>query len=97
MTTQSVAAPPAVGQAAPAQATETSSPSRLKGVMVFLVTLLVIGAAGVWGYSQWWAPMQQADRAAQVKYDQCLAEVKAYEGTPSYQGRVDQCASLYSG
>ena len=97
MTTSSVAVPASVGQAAPASAGQASSSSRGKGVVVFLAILLLLAAVGAWGYTQWWAPMQQAEQATQARYGQCIAEVAAYEGTPSYQARVDQCATLYSG
>ena len=97
VTTHSVAVPPAGIEAASPAGTEAASTSGKKGAALVLATVLTLGAAGAWGYTQWWTPRQEAQQAAQAKYQTCLDEVKVYEGTASYQSRVDQCATLHTG
>ena len=70
--------------------TEESSSGR-KATALLLATLLTLGAAGALGYTQWWLPREQAQQAAQLKYEQCLQEVKVYRGKKSYKGRLGQC------
>lgn len=97
----SVAVAPTGGVAAAPTGTEapssSSSSSKVKGLVVALVTVLTLAAGAVFVYSQWWAPRQAAEQAAKAKYSACLDEVKAYEGTDSYAARAGQCASLYAG
>ena len=75
--------------AAPEDAAAPSSGK--KGTAILVAMLLALGAAGALGYTQWWVPREQAQQTAQVKYEQCLREVKAYRGKHSYKARVAQC------
>lgn len=97
MTTHSVTAPPAGIEAASPTGTKAASSSGKKGAALLVATVLTLGATGALGYTQWWAPRQEAQQVAQAKYQTCLDEVKVYEGTDSYQSRVDQCATLHTG
>ena len=97
MTTHSVAVPPAGIEAAAPAGTEAASSSGRRGAALVVATVLTLGAAGAWGYTQWWAPRQEAQQAAEAKYQTCLDEVQVYAGTDSYQTRVDQCATQYTG
>jgi len=84
----------AVSEAAapPGDAEATSSGS--KAVALVVAILLALGAAAALGYTQWWVPREQAQQTAQLKYEQCLQEVKAYKGKRGYQARVTQCNSI---
>ena len=97
MTTHSVAVPPAGVEAASPSGTKAASSSGRKGAALLVATVLTLGSVGAWGYTQWWAPQQEAQQAAEAKYQTCLDEVKVYLGTDSYQSRADQCATLYAG
>lgn len=97
MTTSSVAVSPSGTEAVSPADGQAASPSGRKGAALLVATVLTLGSAGAWGYLQWWEPRQQTQQVAQVKYDRCLEEVKAYVGTASYPDRVSQCADLYTG
>ncbi len=102
--TSSVAVSPTAPEAASAPGTEAAppsegkaaSPSGAKKVAILVATVLTLGSVGGLGYTQWWAPKQEAQEVARVAYDRCLDEVKAYEGTASYDDRLTQCADLYA-
>ncbi len=96
MTTSVAVSPPGTVAAAPSGA-EAAAPSSRKGLVFLLAAVLILGAVAAWGYTQWWVPRQEAQQAAQVKYQLCLDEVTAYVGQPSYAGRVSQCEQLYAG
>jgi uncharacterized protein HemX len=87
---------PGTAAAAPADNEAAQRTGKKGGALLAAVLLVLLVAAGVWGYTQWWAPRQEAQQAAQLKYNHCLDEVKAYAGTPSYEGRLAQCESLYT-
>lgn len=70
------------------------STSGKKTAALVLAMLLTLGVAGVLGYTQWWVPREQAQQTAQLKYEQCLQEVKAYRGKKSYKGRLAQCDKI---
>ena len=95
--TTSVAVPPPGTVAAAPSGTEAAAPSSRKSLVFLLATVLLLGAVAAWGYTQWWVPRQEAQQAAQVKYELCLDEVKAYVGQPSHADRVAQCEQLYAG
>ena len=97
MMTSSVAEAPTSVEAPSPTSSEGASRSGRRRLALLVATVLTLGSVGGWGYTQWWVPQQQAEQAAQVKYDRCLDEVKVYEGTASYPGRVSQCAELYGG
>jgi len=78
--------------APPADAEATSSGSKAVALVVAIV--LALGAAAALGYTQWWVPREQAQQTAQLKYEQCLQEVKVYRGKHGYKARVAQCNSI---
>ena len=78
--------------ATPGDAEESSSGRKTAALL--LATLLTLGVAGALGYTQWWLPREQAEQAAQLKYEQCLQEVKVYRGKKSYKGRLAQCDKI---
>jgi predicted negative regulator of RcsB-dependent stress response len=71
-----------------------SSSSGKKAAAVLVAMLLTLGAAGALGYTQWWIPRQEAQQTAQLKYEQCLREVKAYRHKHSYKARLAQCERI---
>ena len=71
-----------------------ASPSGKKTTALLVATLLTLGAAGALGYTQWWIPRVQAEQTAQLKYEQCLQEVKVYRHKHSYKGRLAQCTKI---
>ena len=83
-------ASPYASDAAPASGDAAASSGR-KGAALVVTMLLTLGAAGVLGYTQWWVPREQAQQIAQVKYEHCLNEVKAYQGKKTYKVRLAQC------
>ena len=58
---------------------------------ILLTTLLTLGSVGLLGYTQWWIPREEAQQTAQLQYEHCLGEVKAYKGKHSYKARLAQC------
>ena len=62
-----------------------------KTAAVLLATVLTLGATGALGYTQWWIPREQAQQAAQLRYEQCLQDVKVYRKKHSYKARLAQC------
>lgn len=95
MTAISETASPSLGEA-PTTEGEAAPPSRMRTTALLLATLLVLGIAGVLGYTQWWVPREQAQQLAQVKYERCKEEVKAYLGKDSYADRLSQCTKFLS-
>lgn len=77
----------------PAEAPASSSSGK-KAAAVLVAMLLTLGAAGALGYTQWWIPRQEAQQTAQLKYEQCLREVKAYRHKHSYKARLAQCERI---
>ncbi len=75
----------------PTESVDVPTPSARKGAAIVVATVLTLGSAGAWGYTQWWVPGQQAQQVAQEKLDRCLDEVQAYMGTDGYAARVSQC------
>lgn len=78
--------------ATPEEAEPTTSGKKTAALL--LAMLLTLGVAGALGYTQWWVPREQAQQAAQLKYEQCLQEVKVYRGKKSYKGRLAQCNKI---
>jgi hypothetical protein len=89
----SEATSPSVGDAGSASETGAASSGR-KGTAFLVATLLMLGCAGVLGYTQWWVPREQAQQNAKVAYEHCLKEVKVYKGKHSYKDRLAQCAKF---
>lgn len=87
----SEAVSPSASEAAPASEGAAASSSASKAPAILLATLLTLGSVGVLGYTQWWIPREQAQQAAQMQYEHCLGEVKAYKGKHSYKARLAQC------
>jgi hypothetical protein len=73
---------------------DAASSSGKKAAALMMATLLTLGAAGALGYTQWWVPRVQAEQTAQLKYEQCLQEVKVYRHKKSYKGRLAQCTKI---
>lgn len=71
-------------------------PTPRKPIAGLLVGLLMLGVVGVLGYTVWWVPREQA-QVAQVRYKDCLEEVKVYVGKRSYPTRLAQCTEFLKG
>jgi predicted negative regulator of RcsB-dependent stress response len=91
----SVATAPVGSEALSPAGDDAASPSNA-GVLVLLIIVVLLGAACLWGYTQWWVPRQEAQQLARVQYGRCLDEVRAYKGKASYDQRVAQCESTYA-
>ncbi|HET7822689.1 MAG TPA: hypothetical protein VFL10_14295 [Ornithinibacter sp.] len=76
------------------EAPSSPSSSGKKAAAVLMAMLLTLGVAGALGYTQWWIPRQEAQQTAQLKYEQCLREVKAYRHKHSYKARLAQCERI---
>ncbi len=92
----SEAASPSATDAAPASGSDAASSSSRQSAALLVATLFTLGSVGALGYTQWWAPREQAQQTAQVNYYHCLDEVKVYRGSHSYTGRLAQCTEFLS-
>jgi predicted negative regulator of RcsB-dependent stress response len=96
VTAISEAASPSLSEAPATVDGEAAPPAGKRTTALLLATLLMLGVAGVLGYTQWWVPREQAQQVAQVKYERCKEEVKAYLGKDSYADRLSQCTKFLS-